>query len=192
MISRAAFCTFAARGAGSPVSALREVRLAVGSQLFRVPIAFLREFLLACGCIPAERSTMQTALAQGCSVAVTPGGWREGRFHGSYRLVLKARKGFVQLSQETGAALVPVLCVGEQDVARAHSVSGPLLWAYRFLTTFRPSPVKVAFGQVSWQGRGDVCTCSCCHSCRIGLQEGCQPSSGTTMWVQTLLLVPNR
>lgn len=149
MLSRAAFCTFAARGHSSPVSGLPDVRLAVGSQLFKIPIAFLREFLLACGCIPAERSTLRKALTQNCSVAITPGGWREGKLHGSYQLVLKARKGFVQLAQETGAALVPVLCLGEQEVATAPTANGPLLWAYRFLTTFRPSPVKVVFGEVS-------------------------------------------
>jgi hypothetical protein len=103
-----------------------------------------------------RRDTIRSALRSGCSVAITPGGWREGRFHGSYQLLLKERRGFVQLAQETEAALVPVLCLGEQDAARAPSV-GPLLWACRFLTTFRPSPVKVAFGQVSSDSLHTVC-----------------------------------
>lgn len=102
-----------------------------------------------------RRDTIRSALQSGCSVAITPGGWREGRFHGSYQLLLKERRGFVQLAQETGAALVPVLCLGEQDAARAPSV-GPL-WACRLLTTFRPSPVKVAFGQVSSDSLHTVC-----------------------------------
>jgi 1-acyl-sn-glycerol-3-phosphate acyltransferase len=154
MISRSAFCTFAARGWCSPVSLLRQVRLAVGSQLFAMPIPLLREFLLACGCIPADRASMLNALHAGRSLAVTPGGWREGQFFGSYKLVLKQRRGFVQLAQlaqQSGALLVPVLCLGEQDVATALA-PGPLLWGYRFLQTFRPHPVKVVFGKVRLQG----------------------------------------
>jgi len=74
LLSRAAFCTFAARGRRSPVSALRDVRLAVGRVLFLLPLPFMREFLLACGCIPADRDSMRNALRSGCSIAVTPGG----------------------------------------------------------------------------------------------------------------------
>jgi hypothetical protein len=148
VVSRSAFCTFAARGWSSPVSSLRDVRLAVGNQLFCAPVPFVREFLLACGCIPAQRDQLQAALRSGCSIAVTPGGWREGRNHGSYQLILKQRRGFVQLAQQTGALLVPVLCLGEQDVATMPSRNN-LLWAYRFLLAFRPHPVKVVYGQVS-------------------------------------------
>lgn len=35
---------------------------------------------------------------------------------GSYRLVLRRRSGFVRLAGDTGAALVPVLGVGEAKV----------------------------------------------------------------------------
>jgi len=148
LLGRSAFCTFAARGWRSPVSGLGQVRLAVGSQAFRLPIALLREFLLACGCIPADREYLRKALASGCSIAITPGGWKEGRLFGSYQLVLKQRRGFLQLAQEAGALLVPVLCLGEQEVATA-PVNGPLPWVYRLFTFFRPRPVKVVFGQVS-------------------------------------------
>jgi hypothetical protein len=155
LLSRAAFCTFAARGWCSPVSGLRQVRLAVGSQAFRPPIAFIREFLLTCGCIPADRESLHNALRSGCSVAITPGGWREGRLFGSYKLVLKQRRGFVQLAHDTGALLVPVLCLGEQDLATAPIDGlGPILWGYRLCQTFRPQPVKVVFGQVSGCQRG--------------------------------------
>jgi hypothetical protein len=74
IISRSAFCTFAARGWASPVSSLRKVRLAVGSQLFAMPIPLMREFLLASGCVPADRASMLHALREGTSLAVTPGG----------------------------------------------------------------------------------------------------------------------
>jgi hypothetical protein len=150
VISRSAFCTFAARGWASPVSFLLKVRLAVGSQLFAMPIPLLREFLLACGCVPADRASMMGALREGTSLAVTPGGWKEGQFFGSYKLVLKGRRGFVELAQQSGALLVPVLCLGEQDVATAPA-PGRLLWGYRFLQTYRPHPVKIVFGKVRLQ-----------------------------------------
>jgi 1-acyl-sn-glycerol-3-phosphate acyltransferase len=127
---------------------LRQVRLAVGSQALRLPIAFIREFLLACGCIPADRVSIRNALRSGCSVAITPGGWREGGLFGSYKLIIKQRRGFVQLAHETGVLLVPVLCLGEQDLAQA-PINGPILWGFRLVQTFRPQPVKVVFGQVS-------------------------------------------
>ena len=149
VISRSAFGTFAARGWSSPVASLRQVRLAVGSQLFAMPMPLLREFLLACGCIPADRTSMLRALSAGRSLAVTPGGWREGEFFGSYKLVVKQRRGFVQLAQQSGAMLVPVLCLGEQDIAiMPAGAPGWLLWFYRFLQTFRPHLVKVVFGKV--------------------------------------------
>jgi hypothetical protein len=148
VVSRSAFCTFAARGWRSPVSHLQDVRLAVGNQLFYAPVPLVREFLLACGCIPAERDRLQAALRSGCSIAVTPGGWREARNHGSYQLILKQRSGFVQLAQQTGALLVPVLCLGEQDLATM-PLRNSLLWVYRFVQVFRPHPVKVVYGQVS-------------------------------------------
>lgn len=159
VISRSAFCPYAARGWSSPVASLRQVRLAAGSQLFAMPIPLLREFLLACGCIPADRTSMLLALSAGRSLAVSPGGWREGQFYGSYKLVVKQRRGFVQLARQSGAMLVPVLCLGEQDVATAPGaptvgVPGWLLWFYRFLQTFRPHPVKVVLGKVRLQLTG--------------------------------------
>lgn len=153
LLSRAAFCTFAGRGSRSPVAGLPEVRLAVGNPLFSLPVPFLREFLLASGCIPADRSSICSALRAGRSVAVTPGGWREARYHGTYKLLLRQRKGFLQVAQETGALLVPVLCLGEQDIATMPTTS-PLMWAYRFLQAFRPHPVQVVFGQVKCWGPG--------------------------------------
>lgn len=188
LLSRAAFCTFAARGWRSPVSALQNVRLAVGNALFSVPIPFLREFLLACGCTPAGRDSMRAALRSGCSVAVTPGGWREGRYHSTYKLLLKRRKGFIQLAQKTGAVLVPVLCLGEQDVAVLPEGCAQvpfLLWGYRFLQWFRPHPVRVVFGQVgcsltrfqwAYCCAGLVHACAQTASCRVRGVVLCQHS----------------
>jgi hypothetical protein len=102
LLSRAAFLTFGARGWCSPVSALPRVRLAVSSILLRIPVPFWREFLLACGCVPADRRSLRQALLSGTSVAVTPGGWPEAKYLQSYSLVLQRRKGFVALAAETG------------------------------------------------------------------------------------------
>jgi hypothetical protein len=102
LLSRAAFLTFGARGWCSPVSGLPRVRVAVSSILLRVPVPFWREFLLACGCVPADRRSLRQALLSGTSVAITPGGWAEAGYLQSYRLVLQRRKGFVALAAQTG------------------------------------------------------------------------------------------
>jgi hypothetical protein len=113
LFSRAAFLTFAARGLASPVSGLKGVRLAVDSLLMRLPIPFMREFLLLVGCCPADKATLLRQLQQGHSVAITPGGWRDSRYLATDQICLHKRKGFVNLAVETGAQLVPVFCIGE-------------------------------------------------------------------------------
>jgi hypothetical protein len=53
---------------------------------------------------------------------------------GTYQLTLTRRLGFVRLAAEAGAALVPVLGVGEPDV------TGPGLWgarALRWIVSYR-------------------------------------------------------
>lgn len=142
LMSRGVFATFAARGWRSPVSRLK-VQLAVGSQLFRTPLALFREGLLACGCITADHDSVSHALRSGCSVAITPGGWRETAYNGSYSLVLNKRRGFVQLAVDSGALIVPVLSLGEEAVSAQ-------IWkqAYRVIKQFRPYPIRVVFGEV--------------------------------------------
>lgn len=58
--------------------------------------------------------------------------------------------GFIRLAQETRAVLVPVLCLGEEDLALLPQDFKSVfsLWSYRFATVFRPHPVKVIYGQV--------------------------------------------
>jgi hypothetical protein len=153
LISRAAFLTFGARGWASPVSALRKVRLAVADSLMVLPWTLveplIREFLLACGCLPAQRQLLKQALLSGTSIAVTPGGWAESQHLQSYRLVLQKRKGFVSLAAETGAHLVPVLCLGEQEVV------GPVEPGFMWIKWAFPSrvrPVHVVFGEVRLMG----------------------------------------
>lgn len=117
----------------------------MASLLFRLPYFPLREMMLAIGLIPAERSVMKQVLQAGTSVAVTPGGWRESDHLQTYNLVLKRRQGFVQLAAETGAQLVPVLCLGEQDVVGAPEPGFKLIKA---VVPSRPMPLHVVFGKV--------------------------------------------
>jgi 1-acyl-sn-glycerol-3-phosphate acyltransferase len=117
--------------------------MAIGSQLLRVPMMLIREALLAMGCCPADANTLRRELLAGTSIAITPGGWKESRHLCSYNLILQKRLGFVALAVETGAQLVPVLCLGEQDLV------GPATfwyWWVKYLACNRPMPVRVVFG----------------------------------------------
>jgi hypothetical protein len=49
------------------------------------------------------------------SVCVPIGGFRESKYLGSYGVVVRRRTGFARLALETGAALVPVLGIGEAE-----------------------------------------------------------------------------
>lgn len=88
---------------------------------------------------------MKAALRAGVSVAVTPGGWREAQHLQTYNLVLARRHGFVALAMEAGAQLVPVLCLGEQDLVGAPE---PGFLVLKWMVSSRPHPVRVVFGEV--------------------------------------------
>ncbi|GBF98241.1 hypothetical protein Rsub_11061 [Raphidocelis subcapitata] len=137
-LARGALLTFAARGARSPASALPGgVRLAAGGWMLRVP--GMQQALIALGCTDASRSNLLRLLTgpEPTSVAICPGGWAEARHMGSYRLVIRRRLGFARLASEAGAALVPVLGVGEPEVT---GEGGPGAVA------LRPRSLRVVFG----------------------------------------------
>lgn len=50
------------------------------------------------------------------SVCLTLGGFREAKYLQTYNVAVRCRKGFARLAAETGAALVPVIGVGEPYV----------------------------------------------------------------------------
>lgn len=145
------------------MSALGRMRMGVGSILLRLPIPLSREGLLALGCVPADRQVLRQHLLSGTSIALTPGGWKEPTHTGSYQLLLQQRYGFVALALETGAKLVPVLCLGEHLLATdSHMKHSPTQdpmtgnWFRRLLFSEKPGPVKVVFGQPVQPAEGET------------------------------------
>ncbi|CAE8634623.1 unnamed protein product, partial [Polarella glacialis] len=84
--------------------------------IFRIPL--LREWCLIHGCGAVDRGTCQRLLGEGRSIALAPGGAKESLEcePGTMRLFLKSRKGYAKLALRTGAALVPVLSFGENEL----------------------------------------------------------------------------
>ena len=141
--ARGAWHTFAGKGRGSPVARLRSVKLAVGRVLWALPVA--QPVFALYDCCDSSYRTLRALLSERApkSVCITVGGWREAKYLGSYAVVANRRRGFVRLALETGAALVPVIGVGEPYLA------GRPCWGARVskaLLPYRPHPLKVVFG----------------------------------------------
>lgn len=83
---------------------------------FLAPI--FRDWMLALGFLSANKETLKSKLQQGDSVVLVPGGAAEAlhAHPGVMKLQLKGRYGFVKLALETGAQLIPVLGLGENDI----------------------------------------------------------------------------
>lgn len=86
-------------------------------------------------------------LQAGTSVAVTPGGWHEAQYNNTYNIVLQKRRGFVKIAADCGAALVPVLCLGEHCVVAAAGNSTRSGCILSFLRAWRPVHQRVVFGR---------------------------------------------
>lgn len=93
-----------------------QVHLLGASAFFRIP--FFREWALLHGHSSVGRTSCMALLHSGHSIALAPGGARESleSTPGTMRLILKRRRGFVKLALATGAALVPVLSFGENEL----------------------------------------------------------------------------
>jgi 1-acyl-sn-glycerol-3-phosphate acyltransferase len=85
--------------------------------VFRVP--GVRASLSRFGTVPASPDNMRAALAKGAALLVYPGG-----DHETYRptweqdqIDFAGRKGFIKLSLELGAPIVPVVAIGGQETA---------------------------------------------------------------------------
>jgi diacylglycerol O-acyltransferase 2, plant len=88
------------------------VRGTVATVLLRIPL--LRHLLSWRGLVASDREIIRRLLKRGVSVVVIPGGIREMYVSGMQeeRVVLRSRRGFISLAQETGATLVPIYVFG--------------------------------------------------------------------------------
>ena len=97
---------------------LREKRLhLLGlNRIFQIPL--FREWVLMHGHATPGRKTMKRLLGHGHHLALNIGGAKEAldAHPGSFRLVLRHRRGFVRVAMESGARLVPVLHFGENEL----------------------------------------------------------------------------
>jgi len=106
---------------------------------FRIPL--YREYALRMGMASVSRESCEALLTRGGpngegmgrAITIVVGGARESldARPGTFRLVLKRRKGFVKIAVRTGADLVPVLAFGENDLydqvdAKTHA------WVHKF------------------------------------------------------------
>jgi len=81
-------------------------------RVFRIPV--LRQFFMDLGVVLANPQTGRALLERGDIVYIMPGGAKEA-FKPSrdrYRLMWKRRTGFVRLAIQTGAPIVPAVCMG--------------------------------------------------------------------------------
>lgn len=89
----------------------QNVRVAVSSILFRIPI--VKEVVGLLGCIPVNRQDIVYALGRGESVCVCPGGLRELLLHKDSPNSYYLRKSTVQLAIDCGVNVVLVECPDE-------------------------------------------------------------------------------
>lgn len=91
------------------------VKMLGASALFRIP--FFAEWCLMNGCGCVDKKACLSLLRQGYSITIAPGGAQEALECAPGKLrILRERKGFCKLALETGAAIVPVLAFGENDL----------------------------------------------------------------------------
>ena len=142
--ARGAWYTFAGKGRASPVSPLHTVKLAVGRWIW--PLIGGTQLLALYDCCDSSYRTLKGVLTarEPRSVCITVGGFREAKYLQSYRVAVRCRRGFARLAAETGAALVPVIGVGEPYLAGEATLGARLL---KLFAPYRPHAIKVVFGE---------------------------------------------
>ena len=144
-----------------------KIRSLAASVLFHLP--FIRELTLWTGCISASRSVASSALKNGRTIIVLPGGEAEQLLtkRGREIVYLKSRKGFVRLAMMHKVPVVPVYVFGANDLfetsdrwynarywlVKSYGVCIPL--SRGLLGSLCPLPVKntVVFGEpVAYHG----------------------------------------
>eukprot|EP01111_Echinosteliopsis_oligospora_P017112 TRINITY_DN730_c2_g2_i1.p1 TRINITY_DN730_c2_g2~~TRINITY_DN730_c2_g2_i1.p1 ORF type:complete len:692 (-),score=167.96 TRINITY_DN730_c2_g2_i1:49-2124(-) len=110
----------------------RETTTLISSHLFRVPIA--RDFLAAVGAREVSRIAFHTALNQGKSVILVPGGVKEMRHADSQSqeiAICTSHKGFIKMAITHGVDLVPMFSFGENKLLdTAFPKLQKLFWKY--------------------------------------------------------------
>jgi 2-acylglycerol O-acyltransferase 2 len=94
-------------------------------------LPFHRDYILALGICSVSRKSCHHVLRNHRSIAIVVGGATESlhAYPGTLDLTLKHRMGFVKLAVDTGAALVPVLAFGENEIFdQVKSEHGSWLW----------------------------------------------------------------
>ena len=85
-------------------------------RIFRIPV--VRQFFMDLGIVLANPQTGRALLEREEIVFIMPGGAREA-FKASrerYRLMWNRRKGFVRLAIQTGAPIIPAVCIGIDEI----------------------------------------------------------------------------
>jgi len=85
-------------------------------RIFRIPV--VRQFFLDLGIVLGSPQTGKALLEREEIVYIMPGGAREA-FKSSrdrYQLMWKRRKGFVRLAIQTGAPIIPAVCIGVDEI----------------------------------------------------------------------------
>ena len=118
----------------------------VASPIFKYPGA--REVNLWAGSIDADRKYAEEALETGASLIIYPGGSAE-IFLTEHKtldttLVLKDRKGFIQLAIKYGLPLVPVVVFNER---KAYTKLDPPQWLIKYFLKHLRLPVLAFYGR---------------------------------------------
>ncbi|KAI8474440.1 MAG: hypothetical protein J3K34DRAFT_391245 [Monoraphidium minutum] len=135
----------ARKGRDSPAAPLADCKLAVSKVLWSLPLG--QQLAAACGCCDASWRTLTELLTDETpkSVCVMPGGYDESKYAESYKVVLRRRRGFARLSAATGAALVPVIGIGEPFVA-GEPPGTRVGVIFKAVVAYRPYPLQLVFG----------------------------------------------
>lgn len=122
-------------------------RVAIHSLFFRIPV--IREMVEYLGAISADEKDILQALRSGTSVALLVGGVEE-IFHstaGKFQILLKKRRGYIRIAQQTGVPLVPLVTLEENGhfpIWRGPWFDCFQLWLKKRLGVFVPLPSLTA------------------------------------------------
>lgn len=92
-------------------------------------IPFYREVILGIGSCSSSKESLEHLLGDpkgGKAIGLVPGGASEAQYSqpgGTYKLLLKNRKGFIKLALKYGSPIVPVFSFGEIDLYEQISLS---------------------------------------------------------------------